>query len=542
MLFPAWTAAPVCTAVGIILFGGLLSTSFAASYTYDLSNRLVRISHTDGREVSYTYDAAGNLTGVATRANTPPTILVSTPLSGTVGSPVSDYQIQTNRSAEVVGFRITGLPKGLVANLGNAVNTEGKAPGVIYGTPQVPGTFLVKVAAIGASGIGQEVILPVQIGNSFTDTKGGFALAGRFSGRIDPSAISGAENGGWLTLTLSPNGAFTGSLQLGKSKYALRGVFDGRTGVGLTLNITRPGLPDLILDLNLTLNGNNRGQIVGTLRDGGTTQSLTLEREVWNKSFTPVLFGAKAPVPYHLALELDAGHRGDADYPQGWGFMVLSVNSLGAAKISGQLADGTKITSSSIVSREGEVSFFVGLYGGAGALVGAVQINPETELSPLDNSIDGQATWLRPVSNKPTDTLYPGGFKTTMSLGGAVYAAPLAGYRVLHLGNKTPHAAVQLELSEGSLSPSLTTALTISAANKVTEFTPNDATYKLTFNPAKGLFSGSFVPAAGRKPIPFSGLLVPVTPLGRESGFGYFLNPGATKTSPILSGGAWIGE
>jgi YD repeat-containing protein len=514
----------------------------AATQTYDGNNRLIRLAYDDGREASFTYDAMGNPTAVTTKAGAAPSVMATDPIAGTVGSPIADYQIQVNRPGEVTGFKITGLPAGLKASTGKVANADGKAPGVIYGTPTAGGVFRVQVAAMGAKTTGSQTVITANIANPFIQEMNGFALTGKFSGVLDPSDVSGGGLGGWLAMNLAKGGAFTGSLQLGKAKYSFKGMFDGASGGAATITIARKGLPPLSLDLVLTMDGEGPGEMTGNLGDGAKTLALGIEREVWGKNKQPDLYGSMPAVPYNIAIELDPANIGDADYPQGWGFVIVTIAKTGVAKFAGQLADGTKFTASSVVTPAGEVPFFASLYAGAGSLVGVAAIDPRTEFSPLDNSVDGPAQWTRPAATKATDRLYAKGFETGVGLTGSVYVPPSAGSRVLRLGSEPVHAAVNMELTDGGLPAKRVTALTINTANKMTAFTPNDSTYKLTFTPKTGLFTGSFIPGAGIKGAKFSGLLVPDAQADLESGFGCFLNMRDATADPILSGGVWIGQ
>lgn len=55
-IFWSWTVLALCMAV--VLVPGI---SWADTYTYDNLNRLTRVVYSDGRTITYTYDAAGNI-------------------------------------------------------------------------------------------------------------------------------------------------------------------------------------------------------------------------------------------------------------------------------------------------------------------------------------------------------------------------------------------------------------------------------------------------------------------------------------------------
>ena len=63
---------------------------FAQTYSYDLGGRLTGASYTNGTQVKYTYDAAGNISAIATNSVTQntntPVLTISTPAIGNNGS------------------------------------------------------------------------------------------------------------------------------------------------------------------------------------------------------------------------------------------------------------------------------------------------------------------------------------------------------------------------------------------------------------------------------------------------------------------------
>jgi YD repeat-containing protein len=512
------------------------------AYTYDVNNRLTQVTYADGRQVSYTYDAMGNLTSVKTRTGAPPVVLIGDTILGAVGHAIADYAIQSNRPADVTGYLVKGLPKGLKVNATLAINADGKPPGTIYGTPTVGGVFKVTVSLKSTTGTGATSILTANIDNPFATLEDGFNLAGGLSGALDASALSSGELGGWLSLKTTTGGTFSGSLQLGGLKYAIKGFFDGETGNAQTITILRKTpLPNLTLNLSLILTGATRGEIAGTLTDGSTLLTLQINREVWGKTNLATMFSGPVSTNYNMALNVEGAHQGDDDYPQGFGYGTTTIAKTGSAKTAGKLADGTAFTASRIIWPDGTLPIFVPLYANKGVLNGAILIGQGTDYSTADNPIQGQAFWKRPASTKATDRLYALGFETQTDIAGGAYTPPPKGYRVLALGNGVSHSAIQLELNDGGLTSQLTTALTISTANKVPLFTPNDHAYGLSFVPTSGIFSASFTMTSPTRRVAILGLIVPDVVNGTSNGFGYFLLPGATATTPILSGNGWIG-
>jgi YD repeat-containing protein len=81
-----------------IAFGnGVVPTTYA----YDANNQLARVTHPDGRQVSYSYDDMGNLLSVATKTVVAPAVLVTDPIAGAGGAFSGTLQL----GAEKYGFK-----------------------------------------------------------------------------------------------------------------------------------------------------------------------------------------------------------------------------------------------------------------------------------------------------------------------------------------------------------------------------------------------------------------------------------------------------
>ena len=126
-----------------------------SSYGYDLNNRVTLVNYPDGRQATMTYDELGNILSIVNRNAAPPLVIVGQPLLLTAGSAMPDYSITLSRTAVVKSYGVKNLPPGLRANLTSKVNSDGRNPGVIYGTPTTSGSFRVELSAtttLGAAG------------------------------------------------------------------------------------------------------------------------------------------------------------------------------------------------------------------------------------------------------------------------------------------------------------------------------------------------------------------------------------------------------
>ena len=511
----------------------LVTAAHAApiGYTYDSDERLTQVTYPDGRQITYAYDDAGNITAIATRNDSPPVVLLSAPLNGVIEMPVGDYPVALNRSAGVTGYEAKGLPAGMKINKGTVVDSEGKAPGVIYGIPTKSGVYPVQISARNSLGFGVPVTLTVTIENPFTAMAGGFDLAGNALVIIPSSDISGGQAGGLMSISISTSGGFSGKLILGAKKYSVQGQFDGRSGIA-QVTIDRPApLSDLLLDLTLVLKGDSRGAISGTLADGALTATLDGAASAWGPKRPATAFSGAKGTAYNIALVPAPAHAGDPALPKGAGFAAAKIKPAGAVQVVGKLADGTPFSAASLLSNEGSVPVSVSLGKGAGGLMGILTIDDSgTVGSVADNIVFGDLGWHRPGAVEGM----------TLNTSGGVYSPPARGFRVLELGAGVSHSAVSLQLSEGGLTPSIATAITVSNANKVIAFTPDSHAFSLTFTPASGLFSGKFTASPTPRPISFQGILLPSADGLPAQGYGFFLRPGSTTSDPVLSGNVLI--
>ena len=107
------------------------------------------------------------------------------------------------------------------------------------------------------------------------------AVKGVYRGLFSEDDGVTQTNSGAFNITAGATGNFSGKLQMGAVKYALKGRFDA-TGAA-TVTVARSGLNALTLSLQLDLYGGS-DQVTGTVSDGVWTASLTGNRAVFNST------------------------------------------------------------------------------------------------------------------------------------------------------------------------------------------------------------------------------------------------------------------
>jgi hypothetical protein len=341
-------------------------------------------------------------------------------------------------------------------------------------------------------------------GGFYTDTPLFTAAAGAYSGLVQSNTPS-PETTGFINVTLANTGSFSTRLTFGSSLITFKGRFDNGGDYSTNL-VTKLGAAfSITLHVDL-INGTD--QITGTVSGGSFTSDLIANRSVFNATTNPA---TQFQGYYTLFFLPDSAA---ADFPQGNGYGILTVDAKGRAKLKGTLGDGTKISQTAIVSRDGSWPVYIPLYAKKGLLSGWVTFTNIVGVSDLD----GTLTWAKP-SQRP-GKFYPAGFTNTVTLEVAKYVAQPSGTPALDVTNAACNLLITL--GSGNLSSVLSNSVTLDAANKVSLCAANG--FKLTIVPTTGLFSGGFLNPATHKTTKFSGALSQKQNLGA----GFF--PGTNQT------------
>jgi hypothetical protein len=243
------------------------------------------------------------------------------------------------------------------------------------------------------------------------------------------------------------------------------------------------------------------GRISGTVSDGiwlaqldGDLPGFDGKNHIWPKQqarYTMSVLGGNAPT----------------NVPSGNGFGLVTVSSAGSIHLSGTLADGTSISQSVPVSKDGFWPAYVSLYSGKGSVVGWITLS-----NALAEDLSGAINWIKPAQNPKTTKYYPAGFVFPTTATGSRYQAPGAKTNVLSL------TTAQFITSDGNLPTSLTNQIAFGPNNRVTNVSGPKLT--LTITPSTGYFNGSVIPTnAHAKSLTFKGVVLQ----DQQTALGYFL-------------------
>jgi hypothetical protein len=296
------------------------------------------------------------------------------------------------------------------------------------------------------------------------------------------------QNNGFLTITTTAKGAFSGKLMLEGKSHAIRGKFDGYGEA--TVTIKRPKMSDAVM--NLVLDSVAPGKVDGDVTTGGDPMLFSARPS----GFTGKK-GSEHPFNKRKFTVLLPG----SDPAFGHGFVTLSFLANGSATSIGKLSDGTPTRSSVRSFDDGngnwDVPAFAQLYkGGTGMLWGDLVLpKVKTEGVP---EVEGDAAWLKPEDAK--SKIFPEGFLNVIEPVGTGFALTKG---ISFLSGTADDGAFNLVIDPvpDLLDASILQAGTWPATNLPKLTAPVENKLTLRFTAAAGTVKGTFQRPADPRPV-----------------------------------------
>lgn len=304
---------------------------------------------------------------------------------------------------------------------------------------------------------------------------------------------------GYITLKVGSSGSTSGKILRNGKSYSVKGTLNA-FGLG-KFTVLRKGtnafvLDDLALDLTGTTN-----QLTGTLSEVATTGTVWTAQIVTDLAW----FNGKdriAPQAGKYTLLFPADTNNPAS--MGDGFGAVTVTTKGAVSLAGTLADGTKVSQKSTLSKNSEWPLYIPLYKDKGALISWVSVTNGTA-----NDLNGLFNWFKQAH---IAKYYTTGLTNEAGLLGSIYIAPGASNAVLQLTNAT------ITFTNGSLASDFRNDFDVDRNGKTfDQFVTNKL--KLSINKSSGLFTGSVIPPGTNRAMKFQGALLQ----NQTNGAGFFL-------------------
>jgi hypothetical protein len=271
-----------------------------------------------------------------------------------------------------------------------------------------------------------------------------FAVAGNYAGLFYNTNEDGitVSNAGYFTANVKPtvNGnAFTAKLQQGAKSYPLSGQLSLNGGWG-THSVK--GTPGWGVGLQLDLGG--RDEITGQISNSVWTAQVRATRSHYSRT-------QPAPETGQYTLIIP-GSDDPADLPAGHGAAAVNVSPAGVVTVNGVLGDGTVLSQSTFVSKDGQWPLFASPYSKKGILIGWMTFTNNTATT---NNLEGVVGWIKPEGTGTK--LYPDGFDWPYDIGtnnvlGSAFTnrAPLLnwtnGVLILENGNLTQSVTNNLQI------------------------------------------------------------------------------------------------
>ncbi|MEN3944230.1 putative Ig domain-containing protein [Prosthecobacter sp. SYSU 5D2] len=470
-----------------------------------------------------------------------------------VGTQVS---LALSASNSPTKWTVKGLPKGLKWNA-KTLMIEGVPTTPKYNKDGSIAPYAVTLSAANAKGTGPALALNWSI-LPLPDE-----VVGTFQALVQRDADVGDGLGGWLTASITTKGTVSGKIMLGAEKLSFKGTVTVGANNAVSFTSTAARKKPLAA-YSVEFGFNEDHTIAGALKDGEEGADMNGWRNTWHAKDNPV------PEPHlgrvNLLADLSGAPWTDTEnmtrVPQGISYSALTLKNNGQAAWAGVLADGSKLTGSTLLGPDFDVALWANLYKGQGSVIMEGRLSETAALT-------GTGSWIKNPQEKPL--VYAAGFgadeagPVTLTVAGGAWS-PAKGATVLGLqyNSASPAPNLWLTFENGGLelSAMMLTALPVTVNDKNKAAVPN---FKVSpaLNPGKavvkitaatGLASGTFTltdanpEKAGKtlaRKVKFSGMLVPGLGDDLAAGGHFLLKqlavPGATppttlKTAPTLSG------
>ena len=346
-----------------------------------------------------------------------------------------------------------------------------------------------------------ETLTATFVPNPFT------AVAGAYNGLFyDTNGIT-HQSAGFFTATLTSNLTYSGSLKLAGKSIAITGKFftDG-TAHNL---FTRPGASNVVLDLVADFADK---QITGTIKSGyngsSWTAQLTSDLAVYNKT-------NNTPTNYTGLSTQVLPRFTDSTGPVGYGYGTVNVSTNGTVILAGATADGAAIAQTVPLSKDGLLPFYASLYGGNGEVLGWLNFNA------TNNTPSGTVSWIK---TGWTNAIFAGGYTNQGPIIASQYVKPTTGTILDY-----QYGFGQLTFTNADQSLASLNDVLIAYNNVV--YTA-DATTKVTFTVANGLFTGKFLNTHTHLTNSFTGVVLQQ----QNVAAGAFIEPTQTGSVYLQSG------
>jgi hypothetical protein len=335
---------------------------------------------------------------------------------------------------------------------------------------------------------------------------------GLFTDVADGADVS---NSGYVQLTTTPKGDFTGTVFFGANRYPVSGYLT-RTGMGFphgavaSFAVETPH-DELIFDVSF---GHDEYGNLAPMPGGRMFSAVN--GFVNDLTMTPCHYDSNAaPVGTYNVWVPGAAWRG-TDGPLGDGYGTVVVTKSGQANVTLHFPDSPQppVTFTGAIGADNRVPFYSSLNGGAGMIMGWLSFTND-----IVNVVHGDnIVWSKEAN--ATNKFYPEGFTNLVTIDGSRYIAPRPGTNLFQFDEGTfTYLSDDLLLKAQVAFNENTGALTVVPGHS------DFANLVLRFIPATGIVQGTATISAGNS-VNFTAELVPKDTFA----YGYALGTNASAS------------
>lgn len=437
------------------------------------------------------------------------TILPKVRLIGMRGTMNGRQGIEFSANASATAATITRVEYFVGGvSIGNGTGPEFR----LLWTPEASGPYEITAVAYDSNGAqSSSRSFPVIV--THVGTYSGTVL-GSYFGLVRGQTFSFA-NDGYVTMTSTTAGAFTLKMLTGGKTWSSSGKFDANGNATVTISRGKGIAP-----LTLVLAHSSTppvDQIHGRVADGtfaagkftGNTfeTEFTVDRVVWKlKTREAPQNGAYTML---MPAHVDAATQ---KAPLGTGYGSVTIGKDGTAKVAGSLADGTTLTASSYLSKDGVWPLYAPLYTNTGVITGNIGF---ADIAGESDFL-GTLNWFKPAN--PKAVMFKDTFLTEVDGVGSRFTKPAVNARLFPLANVGGNSL--LYLNKGGLTTDLIRLVTLNAANKAVVPLQDADAATVVPAPTSGLFTGTFLHPETQKATPYKAAILQKQKLVA----GYFLS------------------
>ncbi|MCX6857774.1 MAG: fibronectin type III domain-containing protein [Verrucomicrobia bacterium] len=273
---------------------------------------------------------------------------------------------------------------------------------------------------------------------------------------------------GWAQLSLTTQGAVSGSITIAGKRYNVVGQMDAKGSLVMFLHSLNAKF-----EAQMDLGSSVPSLSVSLLQGDELLAEATATRAAYDGR------GLKAPQVGRYTFALDLPPAG-SPLPRAYGTGSASVSAAGVVALTARLPDSTAITQSATITNNTQMPVFALTHSSRGWVSGTITLGDGTANTPVIGSL----IWAKPAT---TGAFLPNAWTGTLQVLGSRYTQPTTGQMVIRGLSATGDNLRLLWGTSLAAVPS-SANLSLNVSNRIATTTPR---VTVSLNTSNGTFTGS---------------------------------------------------